>query len=70
MFAQSKISVIFVIENQLKMDKKKKHGGFRQGSGAKPKYGEKTKTVSYRVPLSKVNEFNIASKNLLKTYQK
>ena len=34
-------------------------GGFRKGSGAKPKYSEKTKTVSFRCPLSKVDDIKI-----------
>jgi hypothetical protein len=33
-----------------------KHGGKRQNSGAKPKYGEPTKMVSFRVPISKVEK--------------
>lgn len=36
--------------------KKETRGGTRQGSGAKPKYNEKTKTVAFRCPLSKVDE--------------
>jgi len=34
----------------------KKSGGSRQGSGAKPKFGEPTTTVAFRVPVSKVDE--------------
>jgi hypothetical protein len=33
---------------------KKQRGGTRQGSGAKPKYNEPTKTISFRVPISKI----------------
>ena len=33
-----------------------KHGGTRQGSGAKPKYNEETKTIAFRCPISKVDE--------------
>lgn len=36
--------------------KKETRGGSRQGSGAKPKYNEETKTVAFRCPLSKVDE--------------
>lgn len=36
--------------------KKETRGGTRQGSGAKPKYNEKTKTVAFRCPSSKVCE--------------
>lgn len=31
----------------------KKHGGPRSGSGAKQKYGEPTKIVTFRIPESK-----------------
>ena len=30
------------------MEKKETRGGTRQGSGAKPKYNEQTKTVAFR----------------------
>jgi hypothetical protein len=43
---------------------KKKHGGKRQNAGRLPKYSEKTKTVSFRVPISKINEI----KELVKSY--
>ena len=33
-----------------------KHGGKRQNSGAKLKYGEPTKNISFKVPESKINE--------------
>jgi hypothetical protein len=36
-----------------------KQGGKREGSGAKPKYSEQTKTVAFRCPLSKVDELKI-----------
>ena len=45
------------------MKKKETRGGTRQGSGAKPKYGEPTETVSFRVPVSKIEHV----KSLLKT---
>ena len=38
---------------------KKKSGGKRVGSGAKPKYSEQTKTVAFRCPLSKIDELKI-----------
>ena len=44
------------------MKKKEKRGGTRQGSGAKPKYSEQTKTVAFRCPLSKVDELKIVVK--------
>jgi len=39
--------------------KKETRGGTRQGSGAKPKYNEETKTVAFRCPLSKVDELRL-----------
>jgi hypothetical protein len=44
---------------------KKKSGGARQGSGAKPKYNEQTKTVAFRCPLSKVDELKLVVKSKL-----
>ena len=38
-------------------------GGARQGSGAKPKYNEKTTTIAFRVPISKVEEVKVLIKN-------
>ena len=43
--------------------KKKEWGGARQGSGAKPKYSEKTTTIAFRVPISKVDEVKEIIKN-------
>jgi len=43
--------------------KKETRGGTRKGSGAKPKYSETTKTVSFRVPISRIDHV----KSLLKT---
>ena len=45
--------------------KKETRGGPRQGSGAKPKYLERTKTVAFRCPISKVDELNLAVKSKL-----
>jgi hypothetical protein len=39
--------------------KKEARGGTRQGSGAKPKYSEQTKTVAFRCPLSKIDELKL-----------
>lgn len=47
------------------MKKKETRGGTRQGSGAKPKYNEQTKTVSFRCPLSKVDELKVIVKSKL-----
>ena len=46
-----------------KLNKKETRGGTRQGSGAKPKYNEPTKTISFRVPVSRIEHV----KSLLKT---
>jgi len=35
---------------------KNTYGGKRKGSGAKPKYNEKTTTIAFRCPQSKVSE--------------
>jgi hypothetical protein len=40
-------------------------GGTRQGSGAKPKYLEQTKTVAFRCPMSKVDELKLIVKSKL-----
>ena len=44
---------------------KLKKGGARQGSGAKPKYNEETKTVAFRCPMSKVDELKLVVKSKL-----
>ena len=52
------------------MTKKKARGGIRQGSGAKPKYNEQTKTVAFRCPVSKVNELKLIVKSKLSEWHK
>jgi hypothetical protein len=47
------------------MKKKETRGGARHGSGAKPKYSEQTKLVSFRCPLSKVDELKVIVKSKL-----
>jgi len=42
-----------------------KQGGKREGSGAKPKYSEQTKTVAFRCPVSKVDELKLVVKRKL-----
>ena len=37
----------------------KKHGGTRKNAGSKPKYSEPTETVSFRVPISKIEEIKL-----------
>jgi|MudIll2142460700_1097286.scaffolds.fasta_scaffold1855984_2 hypothetical protein len=44
------------------MKTKKGWGGARQGSGNKPKYNEKTTTIAFRVPISKVDEVKVLIK--------
>ena len=38
---------------------KPKHGGKRKNAGSKPKYNEPTGTVSFRVPISKIEEIKL-----------
>jgi len=44
-------------------------GGTRQGSGAKPKYSEKTTSFGVRCPVSKVPELKAYIKAKLETYK-
>ena len=44
-------------------NKKETRGGTRKGAGAKHKYGEPTKTIAFRVPVSRIEHV----KRLLKT---
>jgi len=48
---------------------KSKAGGKREGAGAKKKYNEITKTISFRCPVSKVAELNILVKNKLDEFK-
>jgi predicted DNA binding CopG/RHH family protein len=43
------------------------HGGKRPNSGAKPKYGEPTKSVTFRVPESKIKDVKKLVSDYLKT---
>jgi len=45
----------------------KKHGGKRQNSGAKQKYGEPTKTFTFRIPESKVKDIKKLVSDYLKS---
>ena len=49
----------------IKSTKKATRGGTRKGSGAKPKYGEKTKTIAFRVPMSKLDHVKNTIRTLL-----
>jgi len=48
---------------------KKTRGGKRKGSGAKPKYSEPTKTISFRIPVSKEAEVKESIRMLLSSYK-
>lgn len=50
--------------------KKENRGGKREGAGRNPTYSEPTKTISFRVPQSKVSEIKELVKEKLKTYRK
>jgi len=39
-----------------------KDGGKMENAGSKPKYNEKTKTISFRCPISKANELKLIIK--------
>ena len=47
----------------------KKHGGKRQNSGAKLKYGEPTKTVTFRIPESKIKDVKKLVSDYLKQFE-
>ncbi len=47
---------------------KKAAGGKRAGAGRKLKYGEKTKTMSFRVPVGKKSEIKLLVKDKLTEY--
>ena len=49
----------------IKSTNKETRGGTRKCSGAKPKYGEKTKTIAFRVPMSKLEHVKNTIKTLL-----
>jgi hypothetical protein len=50
--------------------KKETRGGKRKNAGAKLKYNEKTKTIAFRCPESKVTELKTVIKNKLNEYKK
>ena len=47
------------------MPKKSNRGGKREGSGSKPKYGEETKSIAFRCPISKIPELTAIIKDKL-----
>ena len=44
-------------------------GGYRKGSGAKPRYNEPTKSISLRVPESKADEIKAMIKEYLEQFK-
>lgn len=44
---------------------KNSRGGQRPNSGRKPKYKEATKTVAFRVPVSKIEAVKVAVKTII-----
>ena len=58
--------MLYFLQKQKVMAKRKEtRGGTRKGSGAKPRYSEQTKTVAFRVPISKVEEVKTMVKSKL-----
>ena len=43
-------------------------GGKREGTGAKPKYNEPTKTTAFRIPISKIDEVKSVVNKMLFGY--
>ena len=50
------------------MNQPKQRGGPRQGSGAKPKYTDKTTTIAFRVPISAITEIKESVQKILQKY--
>ena len=50
------------------MAKKENRGGKRANAGSKPKYSEPTKTIAFRVPISKIDEVKDVIKALLLSF--
>jgi len=61
----NKLIDIIDTSNEPNILQKMEWGGTRQGSGAKPKYNDQTKTVAFRCPMSKVDELKIIVKSKL-----
>ena len=53
----------------MKASDKLKHGGKRTNSGAKQKYGEPTKSVTLRVPESKIKDVKKIVYDYLKQFE-
>lgn len=50
--------------------KQETRGGSRLNAGAKPKYSEPTKTTSFRIPVSKIDEVKEVVNRMLSSYAK
>jgi len=50
--------------------KKDNRGGSRLNAGAKPKYNEPTKTMAFRIPISKNDEVKKLVREILAGYER
>ena len=50
--------------------KQENRGGSRLNAGAKPKYNEPTKTMSFRIPISKIDEVKKLVRDFLAGYER
>ena len=57
------------MQSNITMTTKPTHGGARQGSGRRNKYGEPTEKLQIRVPVSQVHKFKTMFKNLQKQWE-
>jgi hypothetical protein len=53
-------------KKNIDMEKKERRGGSRQGSGARKKYGERTRNLCVRVPESRYEDIKNVITELLK----
>jgi hypothetical protein len=54
-----------MLDTLMNKQKNTLRGGARKGAGRKPKYGEKTITVAFRIPASKKGEVEKAVKKVI-----
>ena len=72
----SQVTVFSSKFQKLSLDELKKtfapenRGGIRENAGAKPKYSEATKTISFRCPESKIDKLKEIVKNQLDVWAK
>lgn len=55
------------MKDTLAICNKSNKGGTRQGSGAKPKYNEKTTTIAFRIPVSLKDKIKELVKDYIQT---